>query len=142
MAAADPLAALIAFLLTDSDVSGLVDARVYGVEVPGDDVTRKAMPQACIVAKPAGGPGGREGLSEWGRSRIDLWCYGANQHEGWNVYLAAYGALKHLKRTVSADVLLHAAVCLSKGVPGIDPDTQWPVTLSSWLVTASEVAAA
>jgi hypothetical protein len=135
----DPIAAVSSVLLADADVAALAGVRVYGGAVP--DTAKTAMPQACVVVKPAGGAGAGEGYMQWGRSRVDTYCYGASLHEAWNVYLAVYGALKQLQRQVADGVLLHSAAVLSKGALGVDPETQWPVTLASFSVTASEVAA-
>lgn len=135
----DPIAAIRTVLLADPAVTALVDTRVHGGEVPAAEV--KNMARACVVLNPSGGPGG-EGYNEFGKQRIDTLCYGATLMEAWQVHLAVYTVLKQLRRQKAANVLLHSADPASKGASGRDPVTQWPVTLSSWLVLASEVAAA
>lgn len=137
-AAADPTSALRTLLLANGTVVALVGARVRALELHADDA--KTMPQACIVLKPAGGPGG-EAYQDYGRSRIDVICYGATLDESLDVYLAVYPALKSIQRAKVAGVLLHSAEVSSKSSTARDPVKEWPVTYSSWLVLAAEIAA-
>lgn len=135
---ADPLKAIRSVVLADEAVAALVSTRVYGMEI-GQPAVLDAMPQAAIVITPAGGPshpGG--GFQKYGKSRFDVFCYGATLGESYAVYLAVYDALKQMRTQISEDVLLHSAESSSKGVSAKDPVTQWPTTLSSWLVLAAE----
>lgn len=139
-AAADPLGALRTFLLANADVNTATGGRVRCLSLLAADVT--AMPRACVLLKPAGGPGEPGGgYQQYGKTRIDVICYGATEDESWDVYLAAAAALKALQRVKAANVLLHSADVSSKGATALDPVKQWPVTYSSWLVLASEIAA-
>lgn len=136
----DPIAAVRTVLLADTAVAALVSTRIYGGEVPAS--ASPTMPRACIVLNAAGGPenpGG--GYQQYGNTRLDVFCYGATLNESWAVYLAAYTALKQMRRQVVSSVLLHSASVSSKGATARDPLTQWPTTLSSWLVLAAEIAA-
>lgn len=141
----DPLAAIRTVLLADPAVAALVTTRIFGGEVP--ETENSAMPRACIALSPAGGPGDN-GFVDVGVNRVDLFSYGATMHEAWLVYIAAYEALKQMPRQRvagtggAANVLLHSARPSSKGNLGRDPVKQWPLCLSSWLVTAAEIAAA
>jgi hypothetical protein len=142
-AAVDPIRAVRAFLLADDDIADLVDTRIFGAAVPEE--LEDGMPQACIVLNPAGGGLIGRAYQNYGDTRIDVYCYGATLHEAHEVYLAVYGALKHLRREqvfvdLSDSVLLHWARASSKGVLATDPMTQWPTCLSSWQVLAAEVA--
>lgn len=141
MSDVDPIAAVMAVLAADDTVSALVGSRVFGAELPEGE--NQSMPRAAVVVKGAGGPGSPGGgYQNYGANRIDFFCYGATPHEAWAVYLAVYGAMKQMRRQASAGVLLHSADCTSKGASGRDPVKQWPMTLTSFLVLASEVAAA
>lgn len=135
----DPVAAVRTILLADSAIAALVGTRVSG-EIEDDEA--KNMPRANIVLSPSGGPGNPGGgYQQYGKTRLDVICYGANLYESWLVYLAAYGVLKAIQRAKAAGVLVHTAEVSSKGSAARDPVKQWPVTYSSWLVQASEVAA-
>lgn len=143
MAVPDPVAALIAFLRADSNVAALVGTRVFAPELPRNQTGN--MPQACIVIRPAGGGFLGQAYEDYGDVRFDIDCYASddrNPHSGWTLYLAVYEALKHMRRSVQADVLLHWAKSSSKGITLRDPDTDWAYTASSWQVFVSEVAAA
>jgi hypothetical protein len=137
----DPVEAVRFVLRADAALAKRVATRIMGGELPEADT--KNMPRACIVLKPAGGPGGPGGgYQDYGKTRIDVICYGESIHESWLVYLAAYDVLKAIRRVKSAGVLVHSAEVSSKGSTARDPVKQWPVTYSSWLVLHSEVAAA
>lgn len=136
----DPLTGLIEFLKADTDLAALVSTRVFGAELPRNQVA--SMPRAAVVVQPAGG--GLMGLEfqSWGDIRVDVDCYGSTAFASWQVYLAAYRALKMMQREVVAGVLLHWAKPSARGNTARDPDTDWPITLSSWQVLVSEIAAA
>jgi len=141
MTDADPLAAVRALLEADAAVAAIVGTRVSGGELP--EAETKNMPRPNIVLKPAGGPGEPGGgYQDYGKTRIDVICYGSTLNDSWLLYLAAYTALKAISRVKSSGVLLHSAQVSSKGSTARDPVKQWPVTYSSWLVLASEITAA
>lgn len=138
MSASDPIAAIRSILLNDTPTAGLVSTRVYGGEIPDGQVEH--MPEPAIVIKGAGGPenpGG--GYQQFGKHRLDVVCYGASLNESWEVYLAAYAALKAIRRNVSEHVLVHSADVSAKGSTARDPVKLWPTTYSSWLVLIAEI---
>lgn len=139
MAAPDPIAALVAFLKADADVAALAGTRVFAGELPRTENT--AMPRQAVVLGPAGGGALGGGYQRYGDGRVDAYCYGATPRESWVLYLAVHVALKQLRREVHSGVLLHWARPSAGGATGRDPETDWPLTLSSWQVLASEVAA-
>lgn len=138
MSAADPIGALRTLLLATGSITAVIGQRVRALELHVDDAA--TMPQATIVLKPAGGPGG-EAYQDYGRTRVDVICYGATLDESLDVYLAVYPVLKSIQRAKVAGVLLHSASVSSKGATARDPLKEWPVTYSSWLVLAAEIAA-
>lgn len=138
----DPIAALRTFLLADTATSALVGTRIFGQEI-GKPTDRAAMPAAAIVLNAAGGPGlPGGGYEQFGVNRVDAFCYGATLNQSWLVYLAAHQALKQMQRQKINGTLIHSVTVSSKGATGTDPETQWPLTLGSFLVLAAEVAAA
>jgi hypothetical protein len=138
--AADPISALVGFLKVQTPVTALGGTRVFGGELPRNE--NQSMPRTAIVLSPAGG--GLIGLEyqTFGDQRVDVACYGATVKASWDLYLAVHQALKLLKREVYADTLLHWARLSSAGASGRTPDTDWPITISSWQVLAAEVVAA
>lgn len=136
----DPIAAVRTVLLADTAVAALVSTRIYGGELPSG--VNPLNVGGCIVLNAAGGPenpGG--GYQQYGNTRLDVFCYGSTLNQSWAVYLAAYTVLKQMRRQVSEGVLLHSASVSSKGATTRDPLTQWPVTLSTFMVLAAEIAA-
>ena len=136
----DPLTGLIEFLKADTDLAALVSTRVFGGELPQNQIA--AMPRSAVVVSPAGG--GLMGLEyqSWGDVRVDVDCYGATPFASWTTYLAAYRALKMMQAQVFSGCQLKWAKPSARGNLARDPDTDWPITLSSWQVLVAEVAAA
>lgn len=135
--AIDPVLALATFLRADSDVAAMAGERVFSYELPPDHSTPAAP---TVLLKPAGGGLIGQATQEYGDTRVDVDCYGRTPKESRQLDLAVYRALKHLARAVHDDVLLHWARSSSKGVPARDPETDVPVTVSSWQVLAAEIA--
>lgn len=139
--AVDPIAALVTYLKAQSAITTLAGQRVFGGELPRNETP--SMPRAAVVVSPAGG--GLLGLATLKSSdlRVDVDCYGATANQAWTLYLACYEALKALSGEVRSGVLLHWAKPSAKGNLGRASDNlDWPLTLSSWQVFASEEAAA
>lgn len=135
----DPIEALRAFLRADAAIDGRVDGRVFAGELPRKETEQ--MPREAVVIRPGGGPdaiGG--GYQSYGDLRLDVLCYGSTPHNAWLLHLDVHAALKDLKRKVFAETLLHWARPSVKGQTGRDPEKDWPLTLSSWQVLASEIA--
>jgi hypothetical protein len=135
----DPVAALRTFLLADDVTADLVGTRIYGQGIM-KKTDRDLMPAAAVVLNAAGGPstpGG--GFTEFGMTRVDAFCYGSTLNESWKVYRAVLYALKQLTTQEIDSTLVHSVTVSSKGVTAMDPVTQWPLTLASFLVLAAEI---
>lgn len=135
---ADPIAALIALLKDDADVTTEVGTRVFGGELPPEET--ESMPRSAIVVKPAGGGFLGSAYQQWGDTRADVVFYGSTPKDAWDVYRAAHPVLKQLGRSHWAGCLLHWAKLSGGPVSMRDADTDWPVVFTSWQVLASEVA--
>lgn len=136
MTVSDPLAALVAYLASDSEVSALVGTRVFGQELPPGEAQQ--MPRPCVVVQAAGGFGERSDVPVQ-TLRVDARCYGRTLHEAMAVHLAVYGALKkRLRRSQQGDALLHSAIMEGGPRPLRDPDADWPFVLSSWQLIAAD----
>lgn len=133
----DPIAAVLAVLKADADVAALAANRVFGGEVPRTEVEH--MPRAAVVVSGAGGPGGYAYM-DFAKVRIDVDCYAATPRDAWLLHLAVRTKLKHLRRTHAKGVLIHSADVSADGSSGVDPETDWPVTVSSYLLSVAEIA--
>ena len=132
----DYINALCDVLKADAAVTALVGTRVYGGELPNAD--NVSMPRACITLTPAGGIADRFGFVDLTEPRIDVRCFGATPNQSHAVYRAVHGVLKNMRRNVQGDTMLHSARIEASSQTLRDPDTEWPMTLSSWQVLASE----
>jgi len=137
VAVPDPLTLVRTYLLTVASVTALTSTRIYGESVPTTEAAN--MPRGLIVLAATGGP-----ATEWLRtidSRIDLRCYGATPLAARTLAWTVYDALGWLtKRTIgsgpTAGKLYKAEPELSP-ISLIDPDTDWPFAVMSFLVTTS-----
>lgn len=100
------------------------------------------MPRYAVVLKEAGGGLIGQAYQDYGDVRLDITCYGATPYQASRLSSAVYSALKHLEREVVSGVLLHWARPSSKSTGARDPDTDWPVSVSSWQVLSAEITAA
>jgi hypothetical protein len=133
----DPLAALVSFLRADEAIAERLGSRVFAGELPREE--NDQMPRMAIVLNPAGGGLIGNGYQAYGDKRIDVDCYGQTKRESWLLYLDLHAALKGLRRAVHEEVLLHWARLSSGGRALRDPRTDWPLTISSWQILASEI---
>lgn len=133
---ADPVAAVVAFLKSDPLLDSLHGGRVFGGELPAHEA--KQMPRAVVVVQPAGGGLLGTADQDYGDTRLDVDCYAATAHEAWLLHLAVSRELKHVRRSVLAGTLLHWARPASGGTLARDPDTDWPIAVSSWQVLAAD----
>jgi hypothetical protein len=135
---ADPVGGLVEFLQANEPVSELTDRRVFGGELPESE--NAAMPRGCVVLRPAGGAGQLGGgYQQFSDQRIDALCYGDSPQAAYQLWMLVNVALKQLQRTIRANTLIHW--CRSTGGPLSlrDSSTEWPYTLASFQVLASEI---
>jgi hypothetical protein len=127
------------YLLTIPDLAPLLDTRIFAVELPA--AQSKPMPRKALVIRPAGGLGS-DGYLAAAALRFDFHCYGETPYEADRVRRAAHGAIKQMHRKTHLSIILHSAT--QSGGPTFfrEQDTNWPVSLESWLVFAAETLAA
>lgn len=124
---------LVPLLAADAGVAALVAARVFGGELPEAETNH--MPRKALVVAPSGGfslTGGS--YVEHDTARVDLFAYGATQREANQVLAAAALAMRRIRRTVSANVLIHWAQPAGGGTSGRDPALIWPRAFQSFQV--------
>jgi len=131
----DVLAALITYLQADTDVATEVGTRVFGGELPRDEIDD--MPRKAVIIRLNGGPRRRGGVPV-ARTNIEVWSTGQTYYEAGEVDRAVYDALESLSRETSSNVYLHNA--LVDGAPRMvrDTITGWPALLRLGTVTADE----
>lgn len=136
---ADIIGATRDFLAGVPELAPLLDTRIFAVELPASQSSD--MPRKALVLSPAGGLESNDYV-EFAALRFDLLCYGETPGEADRVRRAAHGALKQMTRTTHLSVILHSAT--QSGGPTFfrDQDTDWPVSMETWLVRAAETLAA
>lgn len=141
---ANHIKGLVAFLRADVGVAAFAGSRVFGPDgVP--TAQNASMPQAAIVVSAAGGMGAiGNAYQRYSDKRVDVACFGRTQTASLDLHLVVFRALKDLRRatvnvTASEQMVIHWARISSDGTTGIDPQNEWPMTLSSWQVLVSEV---
>lgn len=131
MSAADPVAALVAYLKADAGLAALLGAQVFGGELPAGEAI--SMPRKALVVKPSGGTSLTAGsFAEHDTGRFDLFGFGETPHEAARVADAGALAMKRLRRGVWAGTLLHWARSAGGASSGREPGTEWPRSFRSY----------
>jgi hypothetical protein len=135
----NPVLAVAALLEADTLVQGLCGANVFDHELPvAEDVL---MPTKAIVVIPHGGPAGFATLTVY-EARLALWCYGETQNLAYQVFDAAYMALKNSAPSVWAATYIYNVMLAGGPTPSRDPVLQWPYNISTFLIKTSDVEGA
>lgn len=130
---ADLAGALVAFLKADAATAAIAGTRVFAGELPAEEAA--SMPRAGIVLAPSGGPSLTGGsYVEHDTQRIDLFAYGATPRAAEQLRDTAALALRRLRRTVSAGVLIHWAQPAGGATSARDPDATWPRAFQSFQI--------
>ena len=142
----DPLVAILTFLKADAGVAAIAATRVFGEEIPQDQVTTVAtgetILQTVVVRRSGAEPSvGDASRVKFSRPRFDVFSYGETPHRAAALDLACYEALKQMEPTVQGTCRLHDAVLLSGPIAMREPDTQWPLVWRSYAVAVAETAA-
>lgn len=145
LAIPNPLVAIAGFLQADAQVAALAGTRVFVPELP--DPEAALMPRNAVVLTGSGSGGQIRGIGsrdfvQAGNRRIDVRCYGATMYDALTLDLAVYEALKHMQRVVVGDAMLYTATIESTGINMRDADGKWPLALSVYVITVSEIAVA
>ncbi len=123
--------ALRLFLLADDDVSELVGARVFAVELPPAEAA--SMPRQCIVIKPSGGPAFQPGsYIDHAYQTVDVFSYGETPFEADKLRDAVNDALRLLRRNVANTTLIHWVQPAGGWASNRDPDADWPMGFQSF----------
>jgi hypothetical protein len=139
---ADPIAALCV------ELSGYASGRVWGIELPRDEIDNDLGPRDNIVLSLAGRvpSAGDNSYIKVGRVRVDVRVYGADPLSAWELYLVVHDALKairpHTVTTDAGDVLLDNCVATAGPFTLRDPDIDWPFVLGVFGVHYHEEAIA
>lgn len=135
--AQDPIAALIDFLQADATISALISTRVYGLELPKADADD--MPRQAIVINAAGGIDESSFIAAF-KIRLDMFCYGETPQEAWETYLTMKTVLKQMDRNLINSTLLFSAIHSAGPFSSRDQNTDWPVTIDTWILYFSTIA--
>ena len=134
--ARDTLAAAILLLKADVEVALLVNTRVFGEELPPEEAAD--MPRAAVLLRTSSNAAGIGGYSRLEVNGIDAYCFGETPAQAEEVRRAVHEAFKQARRAVVEETLLHSFDQIGSPRADRDPDTQWPYSLSSWRMLASE----
>lgn len=133
----DVVLALMEILKADTSVSDLVDDRVYGEELPRDEITSGNMPRKNVVIVSAGGLSTTK-TTPTVNPRFDVWCYGETKYEASILDRAVYDAVKNIERVLIRNMLIHSAGLSGGPIPYRDQETGWPAMIRGINVTADE----
>jgi hypothetical protein len=131
--AADPVGALVAAMLADSDVAAMVTTRGFGGELPPGETA--AMPRAAFVIRASGGVpllGGSYVEAE--AQRVDVYAYGKTQRQASQLADLLGLKLRRIQRKIVSGTLIHWVNSAGGYSSGRDPETDWPRAWRSFQV--------
>lgn len=134
---ADPTAAIMAFLNSESNVSSLVFGRIFGGELPREEVEQ--MPRPAIVVQASGGAGNSNDYVDITRQRFDVFCYEKTLRLAENLRREVYLSLKQMRRQVQADTVLFSVNDAGGFFTMRDPDAGWPIAWQSFQLLYGDV---
>lgn len=102
----DIIAAVCDYLLAQSDITDLVEDRVFAGEIPEDEIDN--MPQKMILIQYDGGLTVNSCLPI-SSPRMSFFCYGQSYFEAGRVDREVYSTLKSLQTTRVGEALIHSA---------------------------------
>ncbi len=134
----DVMVATIALLKQDADLDVLVGARIWGDKMPIEEAN--AVPRGNIVVRhvPSASLGPTGGYVELQMNSYDITCYGKTPKEAKDIYLEVYRILKHARRQVIVETLIHSFTQIMSPRSFVDPDIRWDAIISGWNSLASE----
>lgn len=132
----DPTAAIRAILYRHPDVRALVGENVFAQQLP--PLLANADPIECILVEDVVGVGEFPGHVELQRAAFDLSCYAKTHEEAKRIYRTAREILKYFLRESVDGTLVHSFEQINSPHTFSEPNTQWPVTFSSWTALVSE----
>ena len=135
----DVINALMTHLLTVTAVTDLVGARIWGGEIPPDEI--KAMPRKAIILRYAGG------LEEFRthreqKPRLIIFSYGEGYRQAGQVDGAVADVLIEINRLDIADTLIYSVGYAGGPRQLKEPDTGWRYVTRTATVRAGECSTA
>ena len=131
------MGALLTLVLTDSDITDLVEDRVYVNRIPRDviEAADTFHPPQILVLRQAGGFGKTDLLPTTDQS-VNALCYGENDHEADEVRRAVWQFFVNVSRETHDSVLIHHINPTGGPIPSVEPDLVWPAVAQSYTVKA------
>lgn len=135
----DVIAAVLDQLRASADITALTSTRITSRLQP----SWTGMPTYAVIVRPAGGPPGNPQINLM-VSRIDVHCYGATEAQAaalWRQLDAVFCPGQERQVSFSRSGCRVGSVDReSMPISGLEPDTEWPRTTCSYLVTWMGVA--
>lgn len=130
---ADPIGALVAAMLADTDVAAIAGTRGFGGELPAEETA--LMPRAAFVIRASGGvPLMGGSFIEAEAQRVDVYAYGKTQRQASQLGELLALKLRRLQRKVIGGTLIQWVNSAGGYTSGRDPETEWPRAWRSFQV--------
>lgn len=128
----DPIAAIVAYLKTQSNVTDQTSTRIFGQELPRTELGN--MPRKCLVITSAGGSFGHIETTTYREVRVDVRAYGETPKGAMDTHIATDTTLVGIQGVEQADTYLYSAVLETGAVALRDPDTDFPFIQAPYLL--------
>lgn len=129
------LDAAVAVLRASNPV--IAGGRIFGTELPKAEAAQ--MPRQAVVVRRAGGP---EDVSfqQIITDRLDFICFGGTVTDAERLSVDVHRRLKFFNGGTFAGRKVHNFTRSSGRAFFRDPDTDWPVSVETWLIRVADLA--
>ena len=137
-AAKDLIGALRDWIAAQTEVSTLVDTRIFVNKIPRETIEAEDTfhPKQMLVLRQAGGAPKADLLCTDDQI-VTVLCYGESDLEADSVRRAVWEKFVNLSRVRQGTVLLYHINPTGGAVPLVDPDIIWPAVAQNFTVKAS-----
>lgn len=133
MSAADPVAALRAFALTQANIVNLTPSGIHAGELIEDETP--AMPRGALVLKSSGGVSLQaDSHVEIDTRRIDAFAFGKTPYEAERLMDEFALAMKRLRIGIYGGVLVYWVKAAGGSASGREPGVEWPRAFKSFQI--------
>ena len=133
----DPIAGIVAFLKTKSNVTNHTSTRIFGQELPRSELAN--MPRKCLVISSSGGGRGHIQATTYRQVRVDVRCYGESPKQAMDLHIATDTTLLDIERVAQGNTFIYDAVLETGALSLRDPDLDYAYVSAPYLLSYNTI---